>query len=137
MTKTLTYKNSYNLDELLTVPIYIQSKYGPKMFMAIFDTGAETSAVSNRVKELLDLQVSDSAAVRGIHGVQICSVVKANISFDCNAWLLKRKMVVCNSGHDYIDIMIGLDIIRAGEFNLKKVENKLELSFNLTLTEKE
>ena len=45
-------------------------------------------------------------------------------------------MVVCNSGHKYIDVIIGLDIIRAGELNLKKVDNKLELIFTLTLKEK-
>ena len=135
-TKVLTYKNTYSLDELLTLPVYVKSKDGYRMFTAMLDTGAETSAISNRIKNLLDLEVSDSVEIRGVHGVQLCSVITTDISCDSNVWLLERKMVVCNSGHKYIDVIIGLDIIRAGELNLKKVDNKLELIFTLTLKEK-
>ena len=91
-TKVLTYKNTYSLDELLTLPVYVKSKDGYRMFTAMLDTGAETSAISNRIKNLLDLEVSDSVEIRGVHGVQLCSVITTDISFDSNVWLLERKV---------------------------------------------
>lgn len=133
--KIFTHRTSCPVKGLLTTPLYVRHKNIALKITAMFDTGAETSVISPTLREYLDIPTCCSADIRGVHGVQECDVVRADISFDDNMWFIKRRLPVCDFSRTGIDILIGLDILKKGEFTVKNNKDQVDITFSMELTE--
>ncbi len=82
--------------------------------MAIWDTGATQTVINPRLSKLLNLQATGRDKVRGVSGEQIALTYIVDI-FLPNHFVYKGLNVVAIDFGER-DILIGMDIIGAGDF---------------------
>ena len=105
-----------------------------KHFQAIWDTGASTSSISERVVKVLGLSpvsIADNYTAAGIVQVKMYYV---NMLLP-NGVLLPEMFVSCCQLED-IDILIGMDVINKCDFALTHSDGKTTFSFRVPSIEK-
>jgi hypothetical protein len=101
-------------------------------FTAVWDTGATKSAISKNVADTLGLLPTGTATMEHAYGK-----VKVN-TFDVSIFLPNKLFIpsikVLEGIFDGCDILIGMDIITAGDFVITSPEQKTKFSFQVPST---
>jgi len=94
---------------------------------AIWDTGATNSVIAPEIAQQLCLDIVDNWNVSGINSEKASDVVVAAIILPNEMFLKDRRFSVCNIPG--ADMLIGMDIISLGDFNISNARGKTHFSF--------
>lgn len=101
-------------------------------FDALWDTGAVKSVITQRVVEACGLKPIRPGLIQGVHGMQKSEAYVINLSLPDKITFHELTVVKANATGVWWDVLIGMDIISAGEFSVKNVNSKTEWSFSYT-----
>jgi hypothetical protein len=97
---------------------------------AKWDTGANHTVISTRLKERLNLIPIDSEVVSGLGGSQVIDVVRLAVKLPNDLFISSKHIGVCNiNSASGVDILIGMDIIQLGDFHISNAGDKSLFSF--------
>ena len=102
-------------------------------YNAVWDTGAVLSVVSQRVADDLGLTAIDVAEVGGVTGSELTPVYLVNIGLP-NGVVFSRLRVIrgrVRSSGVQTDVLIGMDIIAAGDFAVTHPGGKTKFTFRV------
>ena len=103
-----------------------------KKFQAIWDTGATNSAISQEVVDACGLKPIGMATVHGVSGVQRTNTFLINILLRNNTAVQNIQVALGDLGDS--QVVIGMDIITAGDFAITNVGGKTVFSFRIPST---
>lgn len=98
-------------------------------YKAIWDTGATGSVISQKVVDELNLQPSGFIPVHHAGGCDLSPWYKINIMLPNNVGFSEIKVTQAKLAS--ADVLIGMDIIRLGDFSITNVNGKTTFSFRV------
>lgn len=98
-------------------------------FRAIWDTGATNTVISANVVKQCGLTASGMAKTHGVHGPQTVSTYLANVYLPNSVGFSAVRVTEGNIGDH--DILIGMDIIGAGDFAITHPNGNTKFSFRM------
>ena len=100
-----------------------------KKYNAIWDTGATNTVITPKVLKELSLTIVDIATIVGVNSEhKHAQVVLFNLLLPNNVSIKGVRGSVCTIGGD-ADILIGMDIIKFGDFAISNGEGQTLFSF--------
>jgi len=127
-----TNKSNGMTDKLTdTVLVFSSDERKGKKYLGLWDTGAGRSGITKKVVEDLSLEKVRKEYVSGSHGgrdeeiYQIAMKLPINVTFDLETSLVDL------SGAPGIDVLIGMDIIKHGDFVVTNYKGVTEWSFRM------
>ena len=105
-----------------------EKPYEPKMWRGLWDTGASKSSITQRIVDDLNLIPVGNTNISTANGVVTVKTYFVDFGLP-NGVTVKNVLVSCADLGDDIDILIGMDIIRHGDFSITNVNNKTTFSF--------
>ncbi|GHT54721.1 hypothetical protein FACS1894106_5880 [Spirochaetia bacterium] len=95
---------------------------------AVWDTGATHSMITQETARKLDLPIVDTGRVRGVNSSAIADIVLLSIGLPNGVLIPDIRVIVSTlGGHE--DMLIGMDIIRLGDFSISNANNETLFSF--------
>ena len=125
---------------VLKTPCHVSRSFDPAkgfpnlvrvQFKAIWDTGAATSVITQRVVEACGLKPTRTASLRCPQGVLKTEAYLANIYLPNQVAFAGLTVIKGNPPKGWWDVLIGMDIISAGDFSVTKVNSNTEFSFRI------
>ena len=104
------------------------TSYTPKLWRGLWDTGASKSSITQRIVDDLNLIPVGNTNISTANGVVAVNTYFVDFGLP-NGVTVKNVLVSCAYLGDDIDILIGMDIIRHGDFSITNVNNKTTFSF--------
>ena len=98
-------------------------------FNGVWDTGASGSVISRRVVSTLNLQPIDEQKSQTANGEYLANVYLVNIYLPNK--VVFSGMRVTDGDIFGTDVLIGMDIVNAGDFVITNVEGKTCMSFQI------
>lgn len=103
---------------------------------AIWDTGATNTTITRRAAQALNLKPISRMSVSGVNGQSEENVYLVGIILPNNVRAEMVRVTECSAlptgpGHPECDVLIGMDIIRAGDFAVTNVGGQTTLSFRV------
>jgi len=95
---------------------------------ALWDTGANISAITLEVQQQLNATTIDKKVIAGIHNTQLVDVVLITLELPNSVIKKNIKVAVCNITSNY-GMIIGMDIITLGDFALSNNKDQTLFSF--------
>ena len=95
---------------------------------ALWDTGATISAITPKMVKELNLIPTGTISIRGVTGAQDVEFVLVTIELPNGIQRQNVKMAICDFSAD-IGIILGMDIITLGDFELLHGNNHTIFSF--------
>jgi hypothetical protein len=97
------------------------------VYKGVWDTGATLTMITPKIFIELKLSAIDTAIVRGVNSLTRVPVALINI-------ILPNKIIVNNvrvsvSEIQGVDMLIGMDIIQAGDFSISNLDGKTIFTF--------
>lgn len=121
--------NMLKTDALVLSEIRDKTKsYTPKMWRGLWDTGASKSSINKRIVDDLSLIPVGNINISTANGVVPVNTYFVDLGLP-NGVTVKNVLVSCADLGDDIDVLIGMDIIRHGDFSITNVNNKTTFSF--------
>ena len=108
-------------------PSASEESLNPHQFTSIWDTGATNSAISRKVVEECGLKPISMAQVRHAEGIMTSPVYLINMVLPNSVGFSHLR--VTESILEENDVLIGMDVIGAGDFALTHKDGKSTLSF--------
>lgn len=105
-----------------------ENPYTPKMWRGLWDTGASRSSITQRIVDDLSLIPIGKNNVSTANGIVPVNTYFVDIGLPNGVTVQNVLVTCCDLGQD-IDILIGMDIIRHGDFSITNVNNKTTFSF--------
>lgn len=105
-----------------------ENPYTPKMWRGLWDTGASRSSITQRIVNDLSLIPIGKNNVSTANGIVPVNTYFVDIGLPNGVTVQNVLVTCCDLGQD-IDILIGMDIIRHGDFSITNVNNKTTFSF--------
>lgn len=102
--------------------------YTPKLWRGLWDTGASKSSITKRIVDDLNLVPVGNTNIGTANGVVTVNTYFVDFGLP-NGVTVKNVLVSCADLGDDIDILIGMDIIRHGDFAITNTNNKTTFSF--------
>ena len=99
-------------------------------FRAIWDTGATGSVITQRVIDECGLKPTGMTIVHGVHGSDTVETYLVNLRLP-NGVVFTNIQVSTGKLGDDIQILIGMDIIRCGDFVITNFQNRTVMSFRV------
>ena len=96
---------------------------------ALFDTGAQTTAISEKVVSFLNLIPRGSAKVYTSQSSKIVNKYDIALEFDSNMYLNTMRVFKADLQDHSIDCLIGRDILRFGVFIYDGPKKSFRLTF--------
>ncbi|GHT89263.1 hypothetical protein FACS1894137_18220 [Spirochaetia bacterium] len=96
--------------------------------IAVWDTGATHSMITQETAQKLDLPVVDTGRVRGVNSSAIADIVLLSIGLPNGVLIPDIRVIVSTLGGQE-DMLIGMDIIRLGDFSISNANNETLFSF--------
>ena len=118
----------------IDVPYYLETQYDslPYNFTALWDTGATSSVISSNVVNALNLTPTGRTKMYHAGGESIVNVYSISIFLPNN--ILVPIIKVTDAKLKNTDILIGMDIITAGDFVITSLQSKTKFSFQIPST---
>ena len=104
------------------------TSYTPKLWRGLWDTGASKSSITQRIVDDLNLIPVGNTNISTANGVVVVNTYFVDFGLP-NGVTVKNVLVSCADLGDDIDVLIGMDIIRHGDFSITNVNNKTTFSF--------
>jgi len=98
-------------------------------FTAIWDTGATGSVITKRVVESMGLTPISKTKVYGVNSEEVCNVYFVDIGLPMKVAFTDLNILECKINSPGVDVLIGMDIIQAGDFALCNPEGKTVFSW--------
>ena len=95
---------------------------------ALWDTGAMLSTITPEIAKKLNLVSTNRIKVNGIGNYSIADVVMVSIRLPNLVELTNTRILVLNLVKD-VDMLIGMDIIRLGDFSISNGADKTLFTF--------
>lgn len=102
---------------------------------AIWDTGATSSMISQRIAQQLQLSPQGSVKVSGVHGVENANIYTVDLMFN-NGHEMPNIQVSEAGNNAGFDILVGMDVISRGIFIIDGVNHAVrgcQIAFALPL----
>jgi len=96
---------------------------------ALFDTGAQTTAISGKVTQFLKLIPKGTVKVYTSQSSQIVSEFDIALEFDINAYLNTLRVFKADLEDHSIDCIVGRDVLQFGIFTYDGPNKSFQLSF--------
>jgi hypothetical protein len=106
----------------------IDFKNGMDVF-AVWDTGATISCISPNLAKKLNLQILDTTVIDGVNSSEEADIVTISFGLPNNVVIPDLRVAVCDFTPDAVDILVGMDIIRMGDFMISNGKDKTLFSF--------
>lgn len=100
----------------------------PKKWCGLWDTGASRSSITQRIVDDLDLIPVGNTNISTANGVVTVNTYFVDFGLP-NGVTVKDVLVSCSDLGDDIDILIGMDIIRHGDFAITNTNKQTTFSF--------
>ena len=110
------------------------TSYTPKLWRGLWDTGASKSSITQRIVDDLNLIPVGNTNISTANGVVAVNTYFVDFGLP-NGVTVKNVLVSCADLGDDIDVLIGMDIIRHGDFPITNVNNKTTFSFRTPAVE--
>lgn len=129
-----TLKSNGILNMLKTDTLVLSSirdnnvEYTPKLWRGLWDTGASRSSITQRIVDDLNLIPVGNTNISTANGIVTVNVYFVDFGLP-NGVTVKNVMVSCSDLGDDIDVLIGMDIIKHGDFSITNVNGKTTFSF--------
>lgn len=121
--------NMLKTDTLVLSEVRDKTKpYTPKMWVGLWDTGASKSSITKRIVNDLSLIPVGNTNISTANGVVTVNTYFVDIGLP-NGVTVKNVLVSCADLGDDIDVLIGMDIIKHGDFSITNTNNKTTFSF--------
>lgn len=123
--------NMLQTETLITSDVRDKTKpYTPKNWNGLWDTGASKSSITRRIVDDLQLIPVGSANISTANGVVTVNTYFVDIGLP-NHVIVQNVLVSCADLGDDIDVLIGMDIIKHGDFAITNTENCTTFSFRV------
>jgi predicted aspartyl protease len=138
--RSFTAKSTDGLLTALGIPVHVSQAFNPAdgvpectrtKFDAMFDTGATKSVITQRVVEACGLKPIRNTFTQGVNGLAKSEAYVVNIYLPDKIMIHELTVVRSRPGSVWWDVLIGMDIIAAGELSIKNVDSKTEWSFSM------
>lgn len=103
-------------------------EYTPKLWRGLWDTGASKSSITQRIVDDLNLIPVGKTNISTANGIVAVNTYFVDFGLP-NGVMVKNVMVSCSDLGDDIDVLIGMDIIKHGDFSITNVNHKTVFSF--------
>jgi hypothetical protein len=107
----------------------------PHQYNAIWDTGATGTVISQKVVDECDLRPIAIANVVSIHGTERRPVFLISVSLPNKVIFYSVPAIGGEKFTGDVDVVIGMDIIRQGDFAVTNNENQTVFSFRMPSAE--
>ena len=132
-----TYHGNFALSELSTpvqvFPPLVPETFVPKNYTAIWDTGATSSCITQRIVDDLGLQSVGSQRLSTANGFVMSNTYLVAFMLPNNT-LVENVLASCADLSPDTDVLIGMDIITLGNFAVSTYENSTWFSFVIPST---
>lgn len=98
------------------------------MWRGLWDTGASKSSITRRIVDDLNLIPVGNTNISTANGIVSVNTYFVDIGLP-NGVTVKNVLVSCADLGEDIDVLIGMDIIRHGDFSITNTNNKTTFSF--------
>ena len=127
----LSYYYEKNINKIITPVSLYSIPFNSSLNLttdALWDTGANMSAITPEIQQQLNAKPIDKKAIAGIHSMQVVDVVYITIELPNKVIKKNIEVVVCNFTTN-VGMIIGMDIISLGDFALSNGEGQTLFSF--------
>jgi len=140
---TINYHNHVNVitSKVVIYPAFDPRKPGLKIkdypgreFLAIWDTGATSSAITDAVVQSMNLKPIGIAEVHTASGNHRVNKYIINIRLP-NKVGFPEVIVICGNIAGPAEVLIGMDIIRCGDFAISNKDKNTVFSFRIPSVE--
>ena len=134
--RAFTLKSEGRLNKLPTNALILSDirnnsiPYMPKMWSAIWDTGATKSCITKRIVDDLKLIPVGRTTIGTANGLTIADTYFVNIGLP-NGIIVPNVLVSCADLGKDIDVLIGMDIITLGDFSITNLNGRTSFSFRI------
>lgn len=98
-------------------------------FRGIWDTGATSSVITQKIVQKLDLKPIGKTQVQGVTGVAVRDRFLVNFYLPNKVVIPNVSVTECDALAGDFEILIGMDIIGLGDFAVTNYQNKTVFSF--------
>ena len=142
MNRSFTVKCKDGLLTALATPCHVSQAFNPANgtpeyprveFNALWDTGSTKSVITQRVVEacgLKPIKAIKSVLLQGVNGLEKSEAYQINLSLPDKITFFELTVVLKKPGDVWWDVIVGMDIISAGELSIKNVNSNTEWSFS-------
>jgi predicted aspartyl protease len=102
--------------------------YTPKMWRGLWDTGASKSSITKRIVDDLNLIPIGNTNISTANGIVTVNTYFVDFGLP-NGVTIRNVLVSCADLGDDVDVLIGMDIIRHGDFAITNVNDHTTFSF--------
>lgn len=106
------------------------TEYTPKMWTSIWDTGASTSCINKKIVDDLNLIPVGKKTISTANGITEALTYLVDIGLP-NQLTISNILVSCADLGNDTDILIGMDIIKYGDFAISNLNGKTTFSFRI------
>lgn len=99
-------------------------------FLAIWDTGATGSVINQKVVDACSLKPTGMMQCHGVHGTQTVETYLVNILLP-NKVVFQNVQVTKGQLGDEVSVLIGMDIISAGDFSITNCDGVTLFSYRI------
>ena len=98
---------------------------------AQWDTGATGTCISKELAQKLKLQPIGMQQIQTPSGKAIVNQYKMHVILNREIMIKNVSVIDSEIGNQNIDILIGMDIIKLGDFGISNYEDKTQFSFRM------
>lgn len=111
------------------VPSILQRDSNFKKFRAIWDTGANTTVVNHNVIKELGLKPTGMTKMYSINDYYTVNTYLLDLALPMKVVFPNINVIGCEINTKDIDVVIGMDIIQAGDFSISNSAGKTLFSY--------
>ncbi len=129
---------------VLTNEVEVSAAYDPstgkslpifrKKCVAIWDTGATTTVITKQLSQECGLKATGMAQVRGVHGTARVNVYLINLRLPNKVEIINLHVSEADRlavEDDGAQVLIGMDVIGAGDFAVSNYQNRTTFTFRM------
>lgn len=107
-----------------------QNKEQPLLWKGIWDTGASTTCITQKIVNHLGLIPAGQKQISTANGKSIVNTYLVDVGLPNNV-IVENIIVSCANLGEGLDVLIGMDIITLGDFAITNVNGKTMFSFRM------
>jgi hypothetical protein len=125
---------------ILKTPCFVSEAFDPAdgelpcgriEYEATWDTGASSSMITQQIVDECGLKPIRKSSLQSVSGVQKTEVYLINIYLPGNVLFSQIPVVRGNFGHGRWNLILGMDVIRHGDFSVMNRNSTTEFSFTV------
>lgn len=105
-----------------------------KVFKAIWDTGAQGTAIHSRIAKLFHLEIYGSTNVHGVTGCRTCNTYLISLHLPNGIIIPELEVDDCDEDIG-CDVLIGMDVITLGDFAISNLFGNTTFTFRIPSVE--